>query len=148
MVCKEKLKFPALVGLIACVVIAAPLAQAQIPVPLVLPIVSVTALTVTPASQTISIGGQQQYTAVATYSDATTADVTSDPQTSWSIVVPSVASINSTGFATAVSGGTTNVQAVFYAVTGTASLTVPSTAVTPPPAPTATGGSGSRFWRW
>jgi uncharacterized protein YjdB len=83
---------------------------------------TVTSLQVTPATADIPITGTQQYTATANYEDGTTEDVTS--QSTWSSSDISVATIDSTGLASAVNSGATQISALFEGVTGTALLTV------------------------
>jgi Bacterial Ig-like domain (group 2)/Abnormal spindle-like microcephaly-assoc'd, ASPM-SPD-2-Hydin len=91
-------------------------------------------IAVTPANVTVPNPGSQQYAATATYSDATTADVTST--VTWSATTTTFATINTTGLATAVSAGTTAINAKSGTITGTTNLTVSaatlsSIAVTP-----------------
>ena len=57
-------------------------------------------IAVTPASQTISTGATQQFTATGTYSDGSTQNITS--QATWASSNTGVATINSAGLATAV----------------------------------------------
>lgn len=88
---------------------------------------AVTKLTVNPPTATInlSIGGQttQQFTALADFDDGTTGvDVTT--LAGWSSSNTSIATINSSGLATAQSTGTATITATYGGQTGTASLTV------------------------
>ena len=83
---------------------------------------NLTAIAVTPANVTIPHPGTQQYTATATYSDGTTADVTSTA--TWSTASTTIATINTAGLATGVSAGTTAIRATITPVTGTTNLTV------------------------
>ena len=89
---------------------------------------TVKSIAVTPSSSDIAVNANQQFTATATYSDGTTANVSSSA--AWSSSVPSVASINATGLATGLAGGSTNVSATFSGVSGTASLTVTAKTIT------------------
>ncbi|WP_299014116.1 Ig-like domain-containing protein [uncultured Photobacterium sp.] len=68
-----------------------------------------TRLHVTPAVTTINVGNGQQLTATATYSDATTADISD--QVSWVSADSSVVTISSSGFLSSQSTGTTEVHA-------------------------------------
>ncbi|MCU1300822.1 MAG: hypothetical protein JWQ87_1106 [Candidatus Sulfotelmatobacter sp.] len=92
------------------------------------PTKSLTSVAVTPASQSISIGGTQQFTATANYSDNTTADITSTA--TWTSATPSVATINSSGVATGVSSGSSTMTASLTGVSGTATLNVGAVAKT------------------
>ena len=70
----------------------------------------ITALTISPSNQTMAPGGTQQYTATATYGNNTSGDATN--QVTWSSIVTGIASISSTGLATAGSQlGTTTISA-------------------------------------
>ena len=66
------------------------------------PLVSIA---VTPASLSVGLGGQQQYTAIGTYSDAATQDITN--QVTWVSGSPSIVGITSAGFATVLGTSTT-----------------------------------------
>ena len=86
-------------------------------------------IAVTPATPTIQAGLTQQFVATGTYSDASTHDVTS--QVTWSSSNNSVASVNASGLATAIAGGSTSISASLgigeTAISGSASLTVQAT---------------------
>jgi Bacterial Ig-like domain (group 2) len=90
-------------------------------------------ISVTPPSPTISLNGTQQFTATGTYSDGTTKNITSTAN--WLSTVTTVASISTSGLATAVGGGTTTITASLTGVSGSTMLTVAnplvSIAVTP-----------------
>jgi hypothetical protein len=66
-------------------------------------------IAVTPAIATIPKGLTQQYTATGTYSDASTADITSS--VTWASSATAVATIDSVGLATGVGDGSTNITA-------------------------------------
>jgi hypothetical protein len=68
------------------------------------------------------MGSTQQFTAMATYSDNSTANVTST--VTWSVGNTSVATIDSSGVATSVASGQTSVSAALGGVTGNAATTV------------------------
>ena len=70
----------------------------------------------------------QQFTATATFGNNTTGNVSS--QVTWTSSAPSVATISSTGLATAVAVGTSTITATSGTVNGTASLTVSSKTIT------------------
>lgn len=79
-------------------------------------------IAVTPTGASISAGQTQQYTATGTYSDGSKPTLTSG--VTWASSSTSVATINSSGLATAVAQGTTNITAAV------GSITSPATAVT------------------
>ena len=84
--------------------------------------VTLVSLTVTPSTVTIPVGAQQTYTAIATYSDASTADVTSS--TTWTTSNPAIASIDPTGLLTGNSPGTFTVTGTYLTVTDTTNASV------------------------
>jgi uncharacterized protein YjdB len=81
-----------------------------------------TAIAAAPATATVAVGAKQQFTATATYSDGTTADVTASA--TWADANAQVATMNSSGDATAVAAGSTTVTATMNSLTGSAALTV------------------------
>ena len=93
-------------------------------------------IAITPATPSISKGATQQFTATGSYSDGTTKNLTTTAN--WLSSSGSVATINTSGLATAVAPGSTTITASSAGVTGTATLTVAnplvSIAVTPSPA--------------
>ncbi len=88
---------------------------------------SVTSLSLSPSPVLLTVGGTQQLTATATYSDGTSTTVSNS--TTWTITVPNVVTVSSSGFLTAVGSGSTNVSGSFGGQT--ASVTVNVTNVTP-----------------
>jgi uncharacterized protein YjdB len=97
-----------------------------------------TALSITPGSQTVAAGGQTaQFIAIGTLgSTGLEENVTDMPGISWNTTIPSIATITPGGIVTGVSAGTTTVTALFQnpnnggLVSATASVTVSTT--TPP----------------
>lgn len=81
---------------------------------------TLTSIAVTPATPSVFIGGTRQFTATGTYSDSTTADITTS--VTWSSSNAAVATIGSTGLATGVAVGTTTITATL-GVSGTTTLT-------------------------
>src|SRR6185436_11623186 len=61
-------------------------------------------IAVTPASPSIAAGGNQQFTATGTYSDASTANLTGS--VTWASATPATATISSGGLAHGVATGT------------------------------------------
>jgi 6-phosphogluconolactonase (cycloisomerase 2 family) len=104
----------------------------------------VASVAVTPPSPTIGKNTTQQFVATATITkaDGTTAtmDVSSDPGTAWSSGTTTVATINTTGLASGIAGGTSLISAIFGGATGSTTLTVlsagPVSLVLTPLAPT------------
>jgi outer membrane protein assembly factor BamB len=89
-------------------------------------------IAVTSPNPEIGPGGNMQLTATATYSDATTADITSSAQ--WGSNAASVVSVNSAGLATGGAPGAATVSATVGTVTGFETLPVfqPTSSNTPP----------------
>ncbi|MGG2201927.1 Ig-like domain-containing protein [Paenibacillus validus] len=83
---------------------------------------ALTSITVTPATATVAVGGTQQYTATANFSDGSTQNVTNSA--TWLVQFPAMASFNATGLATGNAIGTTGVAAQWNGQMGFASLTV------------------------
>jgi hypothetical protein len=84
-----------------------------------------TSIAVTPATASIAVGATQQFTATGTYSDGSTANLTSS--VSWSSSDASIASIASSGLATGTAAGSTTITAALGGVSGSASLAVTTT---------------------
>ncbi len=79
-------------------------------------------IAVTPANPTISISQTQQFTATGTYSNNTTQNLTGS--VTWTSSATGVATINSSGLASPVAGGSTTITATLGAVSGSTGLTV------------------------
>lgn len=92
----------------------------------------VTSVDVTPANPSIAKGTQQQFTATAVFSDATTQDVTADA--AWTSDNTNVASISnadgSEGLASGTNAGSSTIRASYDGVAGTTTLTVTPAVVT------------------
>lgn len=106
---------------------------------------SLTSLAVTPASPSIALGTTQQFTAVGTYSDLSTQDLTA--QVSWASSDVSTATVDALGLARSLGIGSANIEATMSGTTvGTATLRVTpailaSIAVTPSSASATIGGT-------
>lgn len=89
---------------------------------------TLTSITVTPATPTIAVGTEEQFTATGNYSDLTTKDLTD--QVTWNSSLSSVASISnaegSEGLASAIAAGATTISAAFNGMSGNTTLTVTS----------------------
>jgi hypothetical protein len=88
---------------------------------------TLSSIAVTPATPSIAPGISQQFTAIGTFADTSTLDL-SDVAT-WASGTGTVASITQTGLAKAVAGGTSSMSAAFGGQTGTTTLTVPGAAL-------------------
>jgi len=90
---------------------------------------------VTPATLTAPIGSSQQFKAIATYSDGSTQDITS--QVTWVSSSASVATVSSGGLATVQAVGTASISAGISA-TATMTSQMPSTPVSTTPVSSST----------
>jgi urocanate hydratase len=107
--------------------------------PLTVTAATLVSIAVSPMSSTLPDGDSEQFTAIGTYTDGSTQDLTS--QVTWSSASSTVDGISnasgSNGLATGTMQGSTNVQAVLGSVSGSTPLTVSmaklvSLAITPP----------------
>jgi trimeric autotransporter adhesin len=90
-------------------------------------------ISVTPSPVTIAAGTRQQFAATGIFDDGSTQTLTS---VSWSSSTPGVVTVDSSGLAAGVAGGTGSVNATVGSITGSAAITVTgaslvSIAVTP-----------------
>ncbi len=86
---------------------------------------TLSSIAVTPVNRTISTGTTQQFTASGTYSDGSTQDLSA--QATWVSSSTGVATIGSSGLATAVNPGSTTISATLGGITGSTTLTVQAT---------------------
>jgi hypothetical protein len=104
---------------------------------------SLTTVQVTPAIVSLTPGQTQQYKATGTYSDGSTKDLTGSAN--WLSSSSTVATINTTGMATAVAGGASNITASVSGVTGSTSLSVVAlTSITVTPGSATVGVNGTQ----
>lgn len=96
---------------------------------------TLTSIVVTPSSTTLQAGQQQSFTATASYSDGTTADVTAGSV--WTSSDAGVASVSAAGVITAVSEGSATVTASFGGSSAQAGVVVLSSNPGIPPDPAA-----------
>jgi Bacterial Ig-like domain (group 2) len=89
---------------------------------------TVTAISVSPSSADISVGGTQQFTATATYADGTQGNVSSSAV--WSVADASDATVNSSGLVIGLAQGDTNVAASFSGFSSSAVLDVSNATIT------------------
>ncbi len=82
----------------------------------------VSTVQVTPSGGTVPYGGTQQFTASVTYSDGSTAALSTG--VTWSAAPTSVVTVTSAGVATGRLSGTATVSAAFGGVTGSAAVAV------------------------
>ena len=80
------------------------------------------AVTLIPASATLSVGASQQFTATGSYSDGSTQNLTS--QATWSSSNAAVATVAAGGLATAFASGSTTISAASGGVVGNGQLIV------------------------
>jgi uncharacterized protein YjdB len=99
-------------------------AQATVTVPVAAK--TLTSITVSPASTSLAVGATQQLTAMATYDDNSTANVTTTAN--WTATSSAIASVNSSGVATGVAAGSTTIMASLSGVSGRANITVTAAA--------------------
>ncbi len=89
---------------------------------------SLQSITVTPANPSVPDGETEQFTAIGTYSDQSTQNLTS--QVTWASATSSVATITSGGLATAVATtGSSTISATLDGITGSTVMTVTSAAL-------------------
>ena len=83
---------------------------------------TLTSLELSPAAPSLARGSTTQLTATGRYSDGSSRDVTG--QATWLSATPAVASVSSTGLATALTVGTSSISATLGSLSGNATLTV------------------------
>ena len=86
---------------------------------------TLTSIAVTPANNSVVLGGTQQYIATGIYSDSSTQNLTST--VTWTSSIPAAATINAAGLATGIAAGSTTIKATSGAISGSATLTVATT---------------------
>jgi trimeric autotransporter adhesin len=84
--------------------------------------VGLLSIAVTPVSQTLPIGSQQQFVAIGTWAAGLTVDVSQ--LVTWTSSAATVASVTSSGLASALKLGSAKIGAVLRSVSGTTVLTV------------------------
>jgi len=104
-------------------------------------------ITVTPASSSMAVGTTKQFTAMGTFSDSTTQDITASVL--WSSSSAATATINNQGLVTSAATGATTITATLGSVSGSTGLTVSilhlvSIAITPSN-PTIAQGTSVKF---
>ncbi|MGC2637038.1 MAG: Ig-like domain-containing protein [Acidobacteriaceae bacterium] len=110
---------------------------------------TITAVKVTPSTASVATSASQQFTATATYSDGSTANISGTA--TWTATNSSIATVNPSGMATAVAAGSTTITATQSGVSGSATLTVTASAPTlasiavTPAAPSIAAGATQQF---
>lgn len=103
---------------------------------------TLTGIAVSPANATVGINGTQQFVAVGTYSDSSSAIITGTA--AWTSAATGTATVLNTGVATGLAAGSTMITATVSGKSASANLTV--TAAAPPPASTSVNmGSAANF---
>ena len=85
---------------------------------------ALSSISVTPANPSIPVGVTQQFAATGTYSDGTSYDITT--QVTWISSDTLVATVNSSGLATAIAAGTASITATSGSISGSTTLWVTS----------------------
>ncbi len=106
---------------------------------------TLTSIQVTPASNSIVNGTGQQFTATGVFSDGTSENLTSS--VTWTSSNTSVATINASGLATAVSAGNITITAGSGGITGSTGLTVTQPVISTPP-PTSSAPLVQTNYQW
>jgi uncharacterized protein YjdB len=98
--------------------------SSSVNLPVVTAAPTLSSIAIAPASPaSLVVGSTQQFTATGTYSDSSTADISS--QVTWNSDTPTAATISSTGLATGVAAGAVNITATLSGITSSpVSLTV------------------------
>ncbi|MES2262377.1 MAG: Ig-like domain-containing protein [Pseudomonadota bacterium] len=110
---------------------------------------TLTSIAVTPANSTMLVGAFSQFTATATYSDGTTANISASAN--WTSGNTAVATVVPGGLVSSLGGGITSITASLNGISGNAALTVTQAAVTltgitiTPPNPVVTIGDAQQF---
>ena len=91
-----------------------------------------TTIAVLPVAPTIAAGSQLQLTAMGSYSDGSTQNITALAGLSWASSAPGMVSVNAAGLATGVAAGSAVLTASAAGRAGSTTATVPSTAPPPP----------------
>lgn len=91
-----------------------------------------TAIAVLPASPTIAAGTQLQLTAMGSYSDGSTQNITALAGLSWASSAPGAVTVNAQGLATGAAAGSAVLTATAAGRAGSTTATVPTTAPPPP----------------
>ncbi|HYM74716.1 MAG TPA: choice-of-anchor D domain-containing protein [Candidatus Dormibacteraeota bacterium] len=79
-------------------------------------------IAVSPSSASVGLGANQQFSAMGTYADHSTQNVT--PSSNWASSATSIATVSAGGLASTLAQGTTNISATSGTIVGTAKLTV------------------------
>ncbi|WP_234912964.1 Ig-like domain-containing protein, partial [Vibrio anguillarum] len=88
----------------------------------------ITAIQVTPSPVSVAKGQTEQLTAIATYSDTTSSDISSS--VTWTPADTNTITVTSTGLITGVEVGSTTVTATKNGISNTVNVTVSSAVIT------------------
>jgi len=104
-------------------------------------------IAVTPANSSMAVGTAKQFTAIGTFSDTSTQDISASSV--WTSSNPAAATIDSQGLLTSVATGSSTIKAAFAAVSGSTGLTVSTAHLVSisvnPPNPRIARGTSLRF---
>jgi uncharacterized protein YjdB len=87
-----------------------------------------TAITISPASPSIPVNTTEALSAVGSYSDGSSADLTS--RVTWNSASPAIASVTGTGAVTGVTAGSTTITATLGSISQSTSVTVTAATIT------------------
>jgi len=90
-------------------------------------VTNLTAIAISPAASSIPVNTSQQFTAIGTYSDGSSRDLTA--LVTWASSATGVATIDVNGMSAGVAAGNTNISATLGAVTSSTTLTVNAPAI-------------------
>jgi uncharacterized protein YjdB len=88
---------------------------------------TLSSISITPSSANVPLGVHAQLTATGTYSDGSTANLTSQVQ--WSSSSPAVATVSSSGMVSTLTSGSTQITATLNSVSGQTHFTVSAAAL-------------------
>ena len=83
---------------------------------------ALTSISISPGTADFPIGGSQQYSALGTYTDGSTANLTATA--SWASSAPLIATVSASGLVNGLASGTSTISATASGVTGSTGLTV------------------------
>jgi uncharacterized protein YjdB len=86
---------------------------------------------VTPVNPSITVNGNQQFTATGTFSDGSKQDITK--QVHWTTLPSNIATVDSNGLATGIASGGTAISATLSGISGSTTLTVNAAPSIPDP---------------
>ncbi|MGI4755738.1 MAG: Ig-like domain-containing protein, partial [Janthinobacterium lividum] len=92
---------------------------------------SLVSVAITPSTASVAAGGSQQFNVFGTYSDGSTQNLSAGA--TWVSSNPAVATVSSTGLASAIAQGDVTIQVTAGGIGASATLTVTAASTNPPP---------------